>query len=151
MKKQIRTVVFCLLLSTAFVLGAEEDLIAKLNLSRAQVKQIQAQEQLRTRERTQLREQLVLKEKELKAELGKAEPNKNKIQNITQAINQLRAKQLNEQIDGILAAKKVMNKEQLKELERIQSQGMLGQTKQYQYRKGAAQGGTGSGEGKRGK
>ncbi len=152
MKKQFKTLVVCLLLSTAFVLGAEENMIFKLNLSRAQVKQIQAQEKLRSREMIRLREQLQVKERELKAELAKTEPNKAQLQNITREINQLRAKQLNEQVDSILAAKKVMNKEQLKELEKLQEQSMLGQTNQYQYRKGAASGGTGSGDGsKRGK
>lgn len=152
MKKQLKVLVVCLLLSTAFVLGAEEDMINKLNLSRTQIKQLQTQEKLRSREMIQLRDQLQMKERELKAELAKAEPNREMIRNTTREIDQLRSKHLTAQVDSILAAKKVMNKEQLKELERIQLQSMLGKTNQYQYRKGSVQSGTGSGDsGKRGK
>ncbi|OGI07096.1 MAG: hypothetical protein A2Y40_02200 [Candidatus Margulisbacteria bacterium GWF2_35_9] len=115
-------VVSAVVLMTSFVLAAEENLIEELNLSNQQVKQIQTQQRNKLEIQTQLHQQLQVREQELKLELGKAEPNVERIQTLKQEMTQLREHQLDNEVEGTLEMKKIMTKQQLQKMEKLQLQ-----------------------------
>lgn len=142
--KQILGAFFIMLLFSSFTFAEEDNFIEDLDLSREQVEQIQTRQRETNTIRVQLKEQIQTKEKKLKQELGKTEANQERIRELKQELNQLQAKQLDNDIDGFMEMKKVMTKEQLKKIEKIQIKSG------YKNMTQSKENGTGSGSGRRG-
>ncbi|MBU0580416.1 MAG: periplasmic heavy metal sensor [Candidatus Margulisbacteria bacterium] len=129
----ISVVVFLISLS-ALAYAAEEDFVKKLDLSPAQVKQIKAQRQEQDRVRDQIREQIRVKEQALKEEVDKEEPNQNRIRAMVQEINQLRSKAFEDRVNALLETKKVLTREQFREMTKLQLRDGTGDELQYKHR-----------------
>ena len=99
--------------------AAVENLIEKLNLSRPQVKKLRDQHQEHTRTVESLKHKITKHEQALKEELSSAEPKKEKIKQLTQSVNSLRDELLESKVDAIMEMRRVMTKDQLVKMEKI--------------------------------
>ena len=131
---------------SAFAAEQNDNLAEQLNLSTRQIEQIQQQEKTQTRIQEQLQNQIKLKEKELKQELASdKEPSEAKIRAMVQDVNRLRAKAFEEKIKEVMATRRIMTQEQVRQWTRLQLSDGSGTGSQYQNQ--LKQGGGASGRG----
>jgi len=136
--------VLALFPSAAFAANESGNLVEELNLSSGQIEQIRQQERTQDRIQEQLQSQIRLREKELKQELlGDKTPNEARIRAMVQEINRLRAKAFEEKVKDIMATRRIMTQEQIRQWTRLQLSEGTGTGSQYQNQ--VKQGGGASG------
>lgn len=112
----------------------DQDLIKQLDLTPKQAEQIRTQQKTRTQEQARIQEQIRIKEKALKDELAKEELNRERVRAMVRELNQLRSKEFESKVNAVMDTKRILTREQLREMTRLQLKEGTGTGSQYKHR-----------------
>jgi len=118
----------------AYAVDESLDLVEELNLTPKQVEQVRTQQKTRTQEQARIQEQIQIKEKALKDELAKEEPNREKVKAMVKELNQIRAKEFENKVNAVMETKRILTREQLREMTKLQLKDGAGTGSQYKHR-----------------
>ncbi|MFH1709502.1 MAG: hypothetical protein ABH860_00335 [bacterium] len=115
-------------------ISEDQDLIEQLNLTPKQVEQIRTQQKTRTQEQAKIQEQIRVKEKALKEELAKEQPNRERVKAMVRELNQIRSKDFENRVNAVMETKRILTREQLREMTKLQLKDRTGTGSQYKHR-----------------